>query len=170
MCGKRCTHCIGQYTKGQVSKSAPGRKTNDIETSLPPVHFIRAAHCGGASCLVTVSQNSWTWSEFMAVHPSWWHSVTTWCWSENLNSYTLSPAVLTLCAESDLWQATVSSDGRRAHVMCLIYCIALYLLQAIEAEEPGRRTGRWNREEGVKVANLLGERSLIKTLTSEGRV
>lgn len=40
--------------------------------------------------------------------------------------------------------------------------------QAIEAEEPGRRTGRWNREEGVKVANLLGERSLIKTSTSEG--
>ncbi|XP_036943507.1 serine/threonine-protein kinase Nek3 [Acanthopagrus latus] len=40
--------------------------------------------------------------------------------------------------------------------------------QAIEAEEQGRRTGRWDREEGVKVANLLGEKSLIKTSTSEG--
>lgn len=54
--------------------------------------------------------------------------------------------------------------------MCLIYCTALYLLQAIEAEEQGRRTGRWDREEGVKVANLLGEKSLIKTSMSEGRV
>lgn len=35
--------------------------------------------------------------------------------------------------------------------------------QAIELKEQGRRTGRWNREEGKKVANLLGERSLIKT-------
>lgn len=54
--------------------------------------------------------------------------------------------------------------------MCLIYCSALNLLQAIETEEQGRRTGRWNREEGKKVANLLGEKSLIKTSTFEGRV
>ncbi|XP_070762318.1 serine/threonine-protein kinase Nek3 [Enoplosus armatus] len=40
--------------------------------------------------------------------------------------------------------------------------------QAIETEEQGRRAGRWNREEGTKVANLLGERSLIKTSTFEG--
>lgn len=40
--------------------------------------------------------------------------------------------------------------------------------QAIESEEQGRRTGRWNREEGRKVADLLGEKSLIKTSTLEG--
>ncbi|XP_041796630.1 serine/threonine-protein kinase Nek3 isoform X2 [Chelmon rostratus] len=40
--------------------------------------------------------------------------------------------------------------------------------QAIETEEQERRTGRWNREEGMKVANLLGEKSLIKTSTFEG--
>uniref|UniRef100_A0A672ZPA9 Protein kinase domain-containing protein n=1 Tax=Sphaeramia orbicularis TaxID=375764 RepID=A0A672ZPA9_9TELE len=37
-----------------------------------------------------------------------------------------------------------------------------------ESEERGRRTGRWNREEGEKVALLLGEKSLIKTSTFEG--
>lgn len=75
-------------------------------------------------------------------------------------------------AESDLWQAAVSSDGRRAHVVYLIYCTASNLLQAMETEEQGRRTGRWNREEGMKVANLLGEKSLIKASSSssfEGR-
>ncbi|XP_051254799.1 serine/threonine-protein kinase Nek3 isoform X2 [Dicentrarchus labrax] len=40
--------------------------------------------------------------------------------------------------------------------------------QAIETEEQGRRTGRWNRGEGKEVANLLGEKSLIKTSTFEG--
>uniref|UniRef100_A0A3P8SXI7 non-specific serine/threonine protein kinase n=1 Tax=Amphiprion percula TaxID=161767 RepID=A0A3P8SXI7_AMPPE len=40
--------------------------------------------------------------------------------------------------------------------------------QAIETEEHGRRRGRWNRDEGEKVANLLGEKSLIKTSTFEG--
>ncbi|XP_029302313.1 serine/threonine-protein kinase Nek3 [Cottoperca gobio] len=40
--------------------------------------------------------------------------------------------------------------------------------QALETQEQGRRTGRWNREEGKKVANLLGEKSLIKTSTFEG--
>ncbi|XP_069017582.1 serine/threonine-protein kinase Nek3 isoform X1 [Embiotoca jacksoni] len=40
--------------------------------------------------------------------------------------------------------------------------------QAVEAEGQGRRTGRWNREEGKKVANLLGEKSLLKTSTFEG--
>lgn len=54
--------------------------------------------------------------------------------------------------------------------MCLTYCIALNLLQAIEVEEQGRRTGRWNREEGKKVVNVLGEKSLIKTSTFEGNV
>lgn len=54
--------------------------------------------------------------------------------------------------------------------MCLIYSTALNLLQPIETEEQGRRTGRWNKEEGMKVANLLGERSLIKTSTFEGKV
>nr|XP_046245646.1 serine/threonine-protein kinase Nek3 isoform X2 [Scatophagus argus] len=40
--------------------------------------------------------------------------------------------------------------------------------QAIETQEEGRRTGRWNREEGTKVAHHLGEKSLIKTSTFEG--
>ncbi|XP_008288587.1 serine/threonine-protein kinase Nek3 [Stegastes partitus] len=40
--------------------------------------------------------------------------------------------------------------------------------QATVTEEQGSRTGRWNREEGQKVANLLGEKSLIKTSTYEG--
>lgn len=53
--------------------------------------------------------------------------------------------------------------------MCLIYCTALNLLQAIETEEQGRSAGRWNREEGKKVANLLGEKSLLKTSTFEGQ-
>lgn len=34
----------------------------------------------------------------------------------------------------------------------------------------GRRPGRWDREEGKKVANFLREKSLMKTSTSEGRV
>lgn len=52
--------------------------------------------------------------------------------------------------------------------MCLIYCTALNLLQAIETEEQGRSAGRWNREEGKKVANLLGEKSLQHS-TFEGQ-
>ncbi|XP_026219414.1 serine/threonine-protein kinase Nek3 [Anabas testudineus] len=40
--------------------------------------------------------------------------------------------------------------------------------QAIEKEEQGRRLGHWNREDGKKVADLLGEMSLIKTTTFEG--
>ncbi|XP_068441563.1 serine/threonine-protein kinase Nek3 [Clinocottus analis] len=40
--------------------------------------------------------------------------------------------------------------------------------QVLETQEQGRRTGRWDRREGKKVANLLGERSLIKTSTCEG--
>ncbi|CAJ1065133.1 serine/threonine-protein kinase Nek3 isoform X1 [Xyrichtys novacula] len=40
--------------------------------------------------------------------------------------------------------------------------------QAIEKQQWGRREGRWNREEGQKVADLLGEKSLIKTSTFEG--
>ncbi|XP_059187514.1 serine/threonine-protein kinase Nek3 [Centropristis striata] len=41
--------------------------------------------------------------------------------------------------------------------------------QAAETQEQGRSMqGRWNREEGKKVANLLGEKSLIKTSTFEG--
>lgn len=48
-------------------------------------------------------------------------------------------------------------------------CAALNLLQAIETEDQGRRTGRWNRGEGMKVASLLGEKSLMKASTFEGR-
>ncbi|XP_062417230.1 serine/threonine-protein kinase Nek3 isoform X2 [Pungitius pungitius] len=40
--------------------------------------------------------------------------------------------------------------------------------EGAEAREQGRRTGRWNREEGEKVASLLGEKSLIETSTWEG--
>ncbi|XP_053279092.1 serine/threonine-protein kinase Nek3 [Pleuronectes platessa] len=39
--------------------------------------------------------------------------------------------------------------------------------QVMEAEEQGRRSCRWNREEGKKVAQLLGEKSLIITSTFE---
>lgn len=42
--------------------------------------------------------------------------------------------------------------------------------QASEREEQARHTGRWNREDGKNVARLLGEKSLIKTSTSEGGV
>lgn len=55
----------------------------------------------------------------------------------------------------------------------LVLCIqggVLNLLQASEREEQARHTGRWNREEGKNVARLLGEKSLIKTSTSEGGV
>lgn len=45
-----------------------------------------------------------------------------------------------------------------------------HLLQAMDTEEQGRRPGRWNREDGMKVADLLGEKSLMKTSTFEGRV
>lgn len=54
--------------------------------------------------------------------------------------------------------------------MCLIYDRALNSLQALETQEQGRRTARWKREEGKKVANLLGEKRLITTSTFEGRV
>ncbi|KAM9853009.1 serine/threonine-protein kinase Nek3 isoform 1-T2 [Aulostomus maculatus] len=40
--------------------------------------------------------------------------------------------------------------------------------QAIETEEGGRRTGRWNRGEGKKIVKMLGEKSLMKTTTCEG--
>ncbi|XP_010778004.1 serine/threonine-protein kinase Nek3 [Notothenia coriiceps] len=40
--------------------------------------------------------------------------------------------------------------------------------QALETQEQGRRTARWKREEGKKVANLLGEKNLITTSTFEG--
>lgn len=50
--------------------------------------------------------------------------------------------------------------------MCLIYYAAGNLLQA--TEEGGRRTGRWDRGEGTKVANLLGEKSLLSTSAFEG--
>ncbi|XP_049432113.1 serine/threonine-protein kinase Nek3 [Epinephelus fuscoguttatus] len=40
--------------------------------------------------------------------------------------------------------------------------------QALEMQEQGRRKGRWNREEGEKVAHLLGEKSLMKSSTNEG--
>uniref|UniRef100_H3DNX7 Protein kinase domain-containing protein n=1 Tax=Tetraodon nigroviridis TaxID=99883 RepID=H3DNX7_TETNG len=36
------------------------------------------------------------------------------------------------------------------------------LPQSTETEEGGRRTGRWNRDEGMKVAKFLGEKSLMK--------
>nr|XP_040038738.1 serine/threonine-protein kinase Nek3 isoform X1 [Gasterosteus aculeatus aculeatus] len=39
--------------------------------------------------------------------------------------------------------------------------------QALETQEQGRRTGRWNREEGKNVAGLLGEKSLIEMSTCE---
>ncbi|KAM8902492.1 serine/threonine-protein kinase Nek3 isoform 2-T2 [Spinachia spinachia] len=42
--------------------------------------------------------------------------------------------------------------------------------EALETQEQGRRAGRWNREEGKKVASILGEKSLIKTSTWAGRV
>ena len=54
--------------------------------------------------------------------------------------------------------------------MCLIYGTALSLLQAVDKEKEGMRTGRWNREEGKKVANFLEEKSVINTSTFEGRV
>lgn len=47
--------------------------------------------------------------------------------------------------------------------------LLLNLLQAIETEEQGRRAGQWNRGEGMKVANLLGEKSLMTASTFEGR-
>ncbi|KAM4590641.1 serine/threonine-protein kinase Nek3 [Fundulus diaphanus] len=37
-----------------------------------------------------------------------------------------------------------------------------------QTEEEKSRTGRWNRKEGLKVANVLGEKSLITTSTAEG--
>lgn len=58
----------------------------------------------------------------------------------------------------------------KVHVMSLNYCSVLNLLKAIEKEEQGRRLGHWNREDGKKVADLLGEMSLIKTTTFEGTV
>lgn len=110
---------------------------------------------------------TWTCGDFFFMGTP---SITaTYCQSENLNSYTTSPAVVTPM-ESDLWLAAVSSDGRGAHVMCLIYGPALNLLQVIETGERCRRMGRWNRGEGKKVLDLLGEKSLIKTSTFEGRV
>ncbi|KAM4742599.1 serine/threonine-protein kinase Nek3 [Anableps anableps] len=40
--------------------------------------------------------------------------------------------------------------------------------QVLKGEEEKRRTSQWNKEEGRKVANFLGEKSLIKTSTIEG--
>ncbi|XP_029028214.1 serine/threonine-protein kinase Nek3 isoform X2 [Betta splendens] len=40
--------------------------------------------------------------------------------------------------------------------------------QVMEEEEQGRRTGHWSRDEGRRVASLLGNMSLIKTSTCEG--
>uniref|UniRef100_A0A669EJG6 NIMA related kinase 3 n=1 Tax=Oreochromis niloticus TaxID=8128 RepID=A0A669EJG6_ORENI len=84
--------------------------------------------------------------------------------SQNLNSYATLPAVVIQCGPF------VCSDGRRARVVHLIQGGVLNLLQASEREEQARHTGRWNREDGKNVARLLGEKSLIKTSTSEGGV
>lgn len=54
--------------------------------------------------------------------------------------------------------------------MGLIYRVALDLSQAMQAEERGRRTGRWKREDGKKVADFLAQKSLLKTSTFEGAV
>lgn len=45
---------------------------------------------------------------------------------------------------------------------------AFKLQQPTETEERGRRAGRWNRDEGMKVAKFLGEKSLMKE-SFEGR-
>lgn len=42
------------------------------------------------------------------------------------------------------------------------YYSAFKLQQPAETEERRRRAGRWNREEGMKVAEFLGEKSLMK--------
>lgn len=39
---------------------------------------------------------------------------------------------------------------------------AFTLQQLTETEERGRRARRWNRDEGIKVAKFLGEKSLMK--------
>lgn len=57
----------------------------------------------------------------------------------------------------------------------LMFCVwftalLLTFLQAPELEQQGRRARRWDREEGVKVASRLAEKSLITSSTSEGRV
>lgn len=54
--------------------------------------------------------------------------------------------------------------------MCLTPGAPFETLQAMEREERGRRRGRWSAEEGIKVARLLGDKSLIKASTFEGRV
>ncbi|KAG8001892.1 Serine/threonine-protein kinase Nek3 [Nibea albiflora] len=51
---------------------------------------------------------------------------------------------------------------------CVLYELCTLRHPASETEERGRRPARWNREEGMKVADLLGEKSLIKTSTFEG--
>ncbi|KAK2912928.1 serine/threonine-protein kinase Nek3 [Channa argus] len=40
--------------------------------------------------------------------------------------------------------------------------------QEMETEQRGMRTGRWNREEGKKVADFLAKKTLIQTSTFEG--
>lgn len=51
--------------------------------------------------------------------------------------------------------AVIAQTGSR-------YYSAFKLQQPAETEERRRRAGRWNREEGMKVAKFLGEKSLMK--------
>lgn len=51
---------------------------------------------------------------------------------------------------------------------CSHYYSAFKLQQPAETEERGRRAGRWDRDEGMKVAKFLGEKSLMKE-SFEGR-
>lgn len=51
--------------------------------------------------------------------------------------------------------AVIAQTGSR-------YYSAFKLRQPAETEERRRRAGRWNREEGMKVAKFLGEKSLMK--------
>lgn len=48
------------------------------------------------------------------------------------------------------------------------HCSAFKLQQPTEAEERGRRAGRWSPDEGMKVAKFLGEKSLLEE-SFEGR-
>lgn len=90
---------------------------------------------------------------------------TTWCRDEDLNSFTTFPAAVNLTFDKLLLVQMVAEL-----TVCVWFtALLLNLLQAIETEEQGRRAGQWNRGEGMKVANLLGEKSLMTASTFEGR-
>lgn len=118
-------------TSHRVSRLLRTQLPSQVNHSHPPRALKSAAHCGWASLHGDSHSSCWTWSHFMAAHPSQRRTlhdvVSRWGFKLFYN--------FPSCGESDLWQAAVSSDGRRAHGVRLIYC---FTAESFTGDRDGR--------------------------------